>query len=413
MGAMRLGNNSMIKVIEGKMYLDGIPASLVLESISPPACILFTRKLRENCESFKNVVTGTLRDAKIHYSAKTNYSKEVLEIVHQSGLMVQVVSPRELRKVLEAGFPPGSIMVDGLYRQHGFLERAASLHVASIVTPWADELERLDRIARETGNQGGKMQVGLRFMTPSPQGRIGINATDNAAMDRLVDTLTRCDHLQVSMVACHPGSQVHDPHTHGRTCSYLLDAMDCLEARGIECRGATINLGGGFPEPEIATREWLTRVMGEISRVLMERHEKGTRAPTCFEPGRYIVSDAGAIMSRIQRLFHDRQGNRWALLDVGMDVISRFSNSHHRYFSVEHAGEPHGTPLSFQGRVPTAQDVLRKGAHFCKAAIAGEHVLILNCGAYSWTFSRRFSFEYPQRIIIDGDALRAGETPSK
>jgi len=73
---------------------------------------------------------------------------------------------------------------------------------------------------------------------------------------------------------------------------------------------------------------------------------------------------------------------------------------------------PHGTPISIQGRVPTEQDVFGKGVHFAKTVNPGEHVLIMNCGAYGSTFSMRFSYDQPDCIFIDADGSMIVEKPA-
>ncbi|MBN2150207.1 MAG: hypothetical protein JW839_02055 [Candidatus Lokiarchaeota archaeon] len=396
---MRLANNPAFVVNDGILAFGGVPAGEVMAQARPPFFVLVPERARENCRAFAEVASGTFPGARSFYSLKTSMQPALLRAVASAGFGAQAVSAREFDLALAAGFPARDIMVDGTYRDAGTYDLLARHDDLLFVESWAGNIAPLDDACNRNGNTA---RLGLRFRFPKRGNRLGFSASDGAAMAALGDALSACRHLTPCMLACHPGSQVQDPRAYATACGALLEAQDALEeGHGVAFRAPImLDLGGGFPEPEMATAGFLHEVMAAIKDTITASHDL-SRYSVCFEPGRYIAGDAGALVATMLHVFNDDAGNRWALLDIGMDVLTRFANSHYRFFSLEHPDSAHGTPISFQGRVPTEQDVFGKGVHFVKDAVAGEHVLLLNCGAYSTTFSMRFSFEQPPTVVVD------------
>ncbi len=397
---MRLANNPAFVVNDGQLMFGGVRARDAMALVKPPFFVIVLDRARENCQAFIDVVQGAFPGARSFYSLKTSMQPALLRAIAKAGFGAQAVSVREFDLALAAGFPPGDIIVDGIYHDAGTYDDLLARHDDLLfVESWARNIASLDDACKRNHKSA---RLGLRFKFPKKGNRLGFSASDGAAMSGLGDALPACEHVTPCMLACHAGSQVQDPKAYAVACNALLDAQDILEGRhGIDFKSPlALSLGGGFPEPEMATPDFLREVSASIRDSITASHDLA-RYSICFEPGRYIAGDAGALVATMLHVFNDDAGSRWALLDIGMDVLTRFANSHYRFFSLEHPEAPHGTPISFQGRVPTEQDVFGKGVHFVRDAAAGEHVLLLNCGAYSTTFSMRFSFEQPPTVVVD------------
>jgi diaminopimelate decarboxylase len=396
---MRLANNPAFIVNDGRLMFGSVKASDVMAVTKPPFFVIVLDRARENCKVFAEVVQGSFLGARSFYSVKTSMQPALLRAIAGTGMGAQVVSSREFELALAAGFLAKDILVDGIFHDSSTYELLARHDGLLFVESWAKNIISLDRACKRYGKS---TRLGLRFKFPKKGNRLGFSTSDSAMMAGLGEALLVCPDLTPCMLACHGGSQVQDPKAYAVACQALLDAQDALERthRIAFQSPLMLDLGGGFPEPEMATPTFLGEVMAAIKDTITANHDLA-RYTIWFEPGRYIAGDAGALVASILHVFNDDAGSRWALLDIGMDVLTRFANSHYRFFSLEHPDAPHGTPISFQGRVPTEQDVFGKGVHFIKDAIAGEHVLLLNCGAYSTTFSMRFSFEHPDTAVVD------------
>ncbi|MEX2717771.1 MAG: hypothetical protein Q6353_004795 [Candidatus Sigynarchaeum springense] len=365
----------------------------------PPFFVIVLDRARENCQTFSRIAQESFPSVRLFYSLKTNLQPALLRAIAATDFGAQAVSAKEFDMALVAGFQPKDILIDGIYHDVETYKLTEKYDGLLFVESWAKNITALENACKQHQKSA---RLGLRFKFPKKGNRLGFSVGDGAAMSSLGEILSTCAHVTPCMLACHAGSQIQDPKAYARACNVLLDAQDALEQRsGIDFQSPLmLDLGGGFPEPEMATPGFLRDAMAAIRDAITARHQLG-RHIICFEPGRYIAGDAGALVASMLHVFKDDDGSRWALLDIGMDVLTRFANSHYRFFSLEHPEAPHGFPISFQGRVPTEQDVFGKGVHFIKEAVAGEHVLLLNCGAYSTTFSMRFSFEQPPTVVVD------------
>lgn len=392
----------MLKVTAGGLVAGGMAWRELLASTLAPCFLLFPERLRQNCRAFATASARWLPGSRIHYSVKTNGLPAVLDTIAREGFGAQAVSMSEHDAVVAAGIPPSLELIDGPYREPGMFDLAGN-DGPTFVESWLPNLIALNSACAARGVQA---RVGLRFSFPSPDKWLGFKGEDSRVLEGIAGTIAGFEHVRVVMLACHAGSQVGSAggFGHARVCEYLLSVHEQLERVGVVDKTTWLNLGGGFPEPDILGARGLDETMAAIREVI-DRHHGGQGCKACFEPGRYLVADAAALLSTIQHVFTDRRGMGWVMLDVGMDVLTRFSNSHLRAFSIEHAGEAHGTPTGFQGRLPTEQDVLAKGMHFVKDPVPGEHVIFLNVGAYTTTFSRRFSHPYPPWHAIEGGTI--------
>jgi diaminopimelate decarboxylase len=397
---MRLANNPAFNVNDGRLMFGDVSAKDAMALVKPPFFVIVLDRARENCTVFADIVRGSFPGVRFFYSVKASMQPALLRAIAGTGMGAQVVSAREFDLAIAAGFPARDILVDGIFHDGTTYDLLARHDDLFFVESWARNIPQLEEACIRHGKSA---RLGLRFKFPKAGNRLGFSTRDSPAMASLGNALSVCNRVVPCMLSCHAGSQVQDPKAYAVACQVLMDAHDALErTRGVDFQSPLmLNLGGGFPEPEMATPDFLGEVMAAIKDTIMANHDV-TRYTICFEPGRYIAGDAGVLVATLLHVFIDDACSRWALLDIGMDVLTRFANSHYRFFSLEHPDAPHGTPISFQGRVPTEQDVFGKGVHFIKDAVAGEHVLLLNCGAYSTTFSMRFSFPHPPTMVVDG-----------
>ncbi|HME54765.1 MAG TPA: hypothetical protein VKM55_21345 [Candidatus Lokiarchaeia archaeon] len=400
---MRLASNPAFTVTDRGLFIGRINANDVLTAHHPPVFIFVLDRVRQNCRLLGSTIVAMFPGSIPYYSVKTNAQPRILQAIASEGFGAQVVSPKELELASNAGFPADKILIDGIFHDDAFFSLVETHDNLLVIESWLSNISKLQD-ACIAGNHSARL--GLRFRYPRKGSRLGFSAKDHEELDQLGIVISQADRLQPCMLACHPGSQIQDPSAHAVACRSLLDAWDVLEqGQGVLFqKPVMLNLGGGFPEPEMATPEHLNEVTTRVMEEIQQNHDPG-EFTACFEPGRYIVADAGAFVATILQMFKDDDDQRWALIDVGMDVLSRFANSHYRFFLLEHPDAPHGTPISIQGRVPTEQDVFGKGVHFARDVNPGEHVLIMNCGAYGSTFSMRFSYEQPDCIFIDDNDI--------
>ncbi|MHA1369763.1 MAG: diaminopimelate decarboxylase family protein, partial [Promethearchaeota archaeon] len=407
---MRIAGNPMLVFKKGQLWLGGLQACSLLDQVPAPVYAFFPEKIINNYNTLSQTIREFIPNFKIFYSVKANYLLEILStLARNTDCGAQIVSAMELKLCLEAGFNESDMIIDGIYHDREIFELVKDHSNLFVIESWASNIKNWQSICFKLDKN---VRIGLRIRYSGAGRRLGLDFDDAKIRNDILGHINESDKLMLSMLACHAGSQIMNEGVFTNSCKHLIEIFEFLEDEVEISKPFLLNLGGGFPEPEISNKGRLQRIMNSIKDAILEKHQLNDFI-ICFEPGRYLVADAGVLISRIDKIFKNPNGDKWALLDVGMDSLSRFSNSHLRFFSLEHVNEPHGTPLSFQGHIPTEQDVLGKKIHFSSKIKEDEHIIITNCGAYSLTFSRRFSFKLPKYVMIEGGKITSCNEPFK
>jgi ornithine decarboxylase len=123
--------------------------------------------------------------------------------------------------------------------------------------------------------------------------------------------------LEPCGVSFHVGSQQRDPGQWDADIARAAAVFSATRREGVELR--LLNLGGGFPAHYLDDIPAIS-VYADAIRSGIRRHFRD-RAPTLIvEPGRYVVADAGVLVTEVvlvaRKSYED--GHRWVYLDTGV-----------------------------------------------------------------------------------------------
>ena len=126
--------------------------------------------------------------------------------------------------------------------------------------------------------------------------------------------------LRAVGVDVHIGSQIREPHPFLAALDVVLDVADRVRRDcGTDLR--YVDLGGGFG---IADGEAGALDLGALARGVAARLE-GRSLALILEPGRFLVGDAGALLTRV--LYVKRSGGKtFVITDAGMTELIRPSH---------------------------------------------------------------------------------------
>ena len=97
-----------------------------LRESETPFFLIDEKRIRENLSVLASLLPPGTR---LFYSVKTNYELPVLETLVRAGIGAEVSSGFELALALRAGFPPGSIILDGPAWREPELESAVTAEI--------------------------------------------------------------------------------------------------------------------------------------------------------------------------------------------------------------------------------------------------------------------------------------------
>ena len=341
---------------------------------------------------------------RICYSVKANGNLGVLKVLKELGAGADIVSVGELRRALAAGFEADAIVFSGVGKTAAELEDAIRTGVGFLNIESAAELDVVIAVARKRQKPS---HVGIRVnpdvaTETHPYTRTGEKtAKFGVPYDEVVAVAQRIAAeplLNLRGLAMHLGSQITDvePYHHGTV--KLLELVTALRASGIATIEA-LDVGGGLgvryhnekaPSPK-AFADAVAPAVKQAGLALM------------CEPGRYLVANAGVLLTRVLYRKHSG-GKEFVVVDAGMTDFVRPShyNAHHDIVPLRDGNRPEET-VNIVGPICESGDFLALDRKL-PAVVAGEYLAVLGAGAYGFVMSSTYNQRpRPPEVLVEGD----------
>jgi diaminopimelate decarboxylase len=374
-------------VIKDHLIIDGTPALEIIEKYGNPLYIFLEQRIRENCQKMLTLSKKHFKSS-IYYSYKANYLDAVCKIITEEGLGAEVATEYEYQLAIQNNNPK-SIILSAPYKSPSFLQRVLTDNIGLIFITHLDEIAEIAQYTKK------KQDIGIRLRSLRPNKQIGLEIKDDS-IQQIISNLSNAANLSLTTLQLHSGTQL-DNQNFKNGINHLFNVANQLEQQGITI--SQIDFGGGFPESSLLPEDELENLFLLLSENL---HDRGWQKVTCiFEPGRYIVGDAGLLLAQIIRVFKVGK-TPWMMLNTGNHHCPKFSGSNFRYELIDRISEPHNTPTSIAGCMPTDMDVLAKHYPFLKNVRKDDYIAIFNAGAYTISWSTRFSYPFPPMVLING-----------
>lgn len=370
-----------------------------------PTLVFSMQKIRENHDAFRQVLNETFVNTaikpKIFFSMKTNPHPEVLKSIKEMGCGIQVVSGHELDVAAGIGFDPRKIILGGLGKDKKTIETALKRGIHCIYLDSLEELQLLHEI-----DLGDEVPCKLGIITSQePGSKIGICLNEPE-----VNALRKCIRSgkikkRLKGLHYHGGTQIVNEKPMLEEIGNLLNLSRLLEKK-IGTKISSLNLGGGFPEASYLKIPALKRLLEQIRNALLQGFT-GSPLELVFEPGRFLVADAGIVICRANQvkkpLEEGGKGDPWLMLSAGINVINPISKARTRFLVANRMNDSYNTTFNICGSLPTRMDIFTKHYPLPSKTSPGDDVLITNAGAYTIPFLMNFCLEPPKITIINQD----------
>ncbi|MHA1477418.1 MAG: diaminopimelate decarboxylase family protein [Promethearchaeota archaeon] len=376
----KISGNPYLNKKEGVLLIDNILLNEILKTYTTPLMIFLENRVRNNINTFRKVFKSEFNNFQCFYSFKANFLPEICNIVQSEGLGAELIGLPELKLALKLQFPPNKIIVGGPYLPKELIKKCVQENIKEIVVYNMNDLIHINSFAKKSQ----KIQdICLRINTQKFGSKLGILLNQSNVL-KLKKIIYECKNLKVTTLLSHYATQMNNFELFKKNINILLDSTKILSDAGIKIEN--LNLGGGFPEAVIMPENQLRDVAAKIKSII-SNHEINFNN-IYFEPGRYLVGDAGLLVAKVIKVTDDR----WIFLNIGNHICPKFAKSSLRFYNATRIGEPHKFKTSIAGIVPTDQDVLVKDYFFTSDLKEGDIVIVTNVGAYNLTFSNRFPY---------------------
>jgi diaminopimelate decarboxylase len=336
-------------------------------------------------------------DHVICYSVKANSNLSVLKLLFGLGAGADIVSGGELTRVIRAGGDPKKVVFSGVGKTEAEMRAALEAGVLAFNVESEPELRLLDQVAAAMGvrapislrvNPDVDPQTHPYISTGLKNNKFGIAATQAGEVYAAARGLR---HIDIVGVDCHIGSQLTKTSPFSDAVKRLVDLIESLYRDGIAVRYLDIGGGLGIPygkeeEPEPPTPAEYGAAVKEALAPLRDR-----RMTILCEPGRVIVGNAGALVTRV---LYDKQSDpkRFMIVDAAMNDLIRpsFYGSYHPMRPVVERPERARAAMDVVGPICESGDFLARDREL-PVLERGELLCVGAAGAYSFTMSSNYN----------------------
>jgi diaminopimelate decarboxylase len=386
----------------GVLAAEGVSLVDIAERHGTP-CFVYSRAALEG--AFRQF-DGAFGDAPhlVCYAIKANPNLAVLNLLARLGSGFDIVSGGELARVIAAGGDPGKIVFSGVGKTAAEMHRALELGIHCFNVESASELDHLDAAARQVGKRA---PISIRvnpdvdpgthpyISTGLKENKFGVSLGDALPLYRRAAGLAN---VEVRGIDMHIGSQIVGLDPHLEAAAKVLALVDRLSADGI--RLDHIDFGGGIgiryrDEETVDPHQYALA----IHRLVGSRPLK-----LLFEPGRFLIGNAGVLVTRVSYLKPGPLRN-FAIVDAAMNDLLRpaLYDAWHDVLPVIPRTGPEKL-WQMVGPVCESADFL---AHDRMLALAeGDLLAILSAGAYAMAMSSNYnSRARAAEVIVDGETM--------
>ena len=394
----------MFSRTDNALHVEDVCLTAIADAVGTPAYVYSQSAIEERYRC----LAQHLDDAGICYSVKANSNLAILRLMQDLGAGFDIVSGGELERVLLAGGDPERVIFSGVGKSVAEIDFAIKAGIGCFNVESVQEVDRLEarasllsRVAPVSVrvNPDVDAQTHPYISTGLKQNKFGVPEGQALEMYRRAQS---SDVLDVRGIDCHIGSQIEDSAPYIAAMDRLFRIIDTLSSEGIHLDH--LNLGGGFG----------IRYRDE-SDFDLEYFSQDVAAPVAargltliIEPGRYLVADAGVLLTRVEYLKPaPAEGYRnFAVVDAAMNDLIRPA-----LYDAWHRVEPVIDSCAASRRWDVVGPVCETGDFLAldRAIALEENALlaVFGAGAYGMALASNYnSRSRPPEVLVQGGAFR-------
>lgn len=389
----------------------------IAEEHGTPTFVYSANTIRDHYNQLNEALAPI--DHEVAYAVKANSNIAVLSLLNEMGASFDIVSGGELFRVVKAGGDPAKCTFAGVGKTREEIEYALELGIHAFNVESEAELNFINKVAGEMGktapvslrvNPNVDAETHKYISTGKAENKFGI---DFDVISEVFERASQMDHIVLKGLQMHIGSQLTTVKPfHDAVSKVAPLAAQLKEKYNIEF----FSIGGGIgiiydPALESGSPEWwdahhatnkpltATEYAEKLIPIL-----KPLGLKILLEPGRYIVGNAGVLLTRC--LYEKKgTGKTFKIVDAGMNDLIRpaLYEGHHEIVPLTQAG-----PVS-SVKTDVVGPVCETGDFFCQDRELpdfdeGDLLALMSSGAYGAVMGSTYnSRPLPAEILVDGN----------
>ncbi len=387
----------------GELCAEAVPLSRIAAAVGTPFYCYSSAAIEGRYRRFAAAFAD--RKAGICYALKANPNLAVIRLLARLGAGADVVSEGELRRALAAGIPAERIVFSGVGKTEAEMAFALEAGIGQINVESEPELTALSAVASRLGlsaaiairvNPDVDARTHAKISTGKKENKFGIDLAHAPGAFRRAAQLPG---LAPVGIALHIGSQLTELAPFELAYSRAVALLRQLAQEGIAL--TRLDLGGGLG---IRYRNEQPPPIEDYA-ALVKRATDGLDIELEFEPGRWMVGNAGVLVSRVLYV-KEGAARRFLVQDAAMNDLARpaLYDAWHEMLPVrEAAAGAERRPIDVVGPVCETGDSFAAQRPLPPMA-PGELLAIMSAGAYGAAMSS----SYNSRLLVP-EVLVAGD----
>jgi diaminopimelate decarboxylase len=358
-------------------------------------------------------------DHEIAYAVKANSNLSVLRLLATKGAGFDIVSGGELFRVIKAGGDPAHCTFAGVGKTREEIVYALEQGIYSFNVESEEELRYLNEVAGELGkiapaavrvNPNVDAKTHKYISTGKSENKFGV---DFGAIESLYErAAAELPNIRLRGLQMHIGSQLTSIDPFIEAVEKVIPLVTALKAKHhIEFW----SIGGGIgivyqDSLQSGTPDWWASKPEGERPLTIEKYGselvpriKDLGLKILLEPGRYIVGNAGVLVTRC---LYEKKGSAktFKIVDAGMNDLIRpaLYEGHHEIVPLV---EPKSSELT---KVDVVGPICESGDFFCQDRelpdfSPGDHIALMSAGAYGFVMASNYnSRPLPAEILVEG-----------
>lgn len=302
---------------------DGVALADVADTYGTPCYVYSASHCRAQYSALEKALGAT--EHTICFAVKANSTLGVLRLFAELGAGFDIVSGGELARVLEAGGEASKVLFSGVGKRTDEIDFALKAGIGCFNVESGPELMRIEARARLL-NRIAPISIRVNpevdakthpyISTGLKENKFGVPATQAKA---LYLHARDSDALRIVGLDCHIGSQITELAPFQEALAKMVELIDELADDRIEI--THLDLGGGLGVDYDGTPGINVQAYGKAIAQGLE----GRKLHFMLEPGRYLVANAGLLLTRVEYLKPSpAEGYKnFAVVDAAMNDLIR------------------------------------------------------------------------------------------
>jgi len=395
---------------KGHLLIGGCDTVELAAEFGTPLYVFDELGLRNKCAEFKQEFSQRYADASVFYSAKAFINKALAQLFNEEGLGLDVVSAGEISIVRSAGFPMDRVHFPGNNKSAEELRLALEWGVGRIVVEDLQELELLNELAGERGDNpdillrlspGVDPHTHRYIITGNLDSKFGVPMVHG---EKALTAAMAMPRLKLRGLHCHIGSQITEFEPFQQAIDIILGfAAEMKQKHGFEME--ELSIGGGFavqytldsPAPPIAAyAEAMT------STVINGCQKLGLAPPRLIiEPGRSVVGQSGVALYTVGVVKDIPGVRRYVSVDGGMadNIRPALYGARHEVVAASKMAEKETDKVTIAGKFCESGDIIIKDVMLPPLA-AGDILAVADCGAYCLPLASNYNASLKPAVVM-------------